>query len=309
MRRTNSSSTSSIRRGNRAPSARTASILLCIALIVAALFAVVAPAPAAAASIDQVAVKITQKDGSKKTSASATFPSPMAKELSLAPTDALTIALQISAKSSDNDDLPLAQQVVLALSGASTEATAVIEAGSNGRYELVLDLARIGTLDSVKNNPGTYEATVYVSGGNFGTPVAYRIATVTVTGSSDNAAASVDKTYAPKPEIHHVFRPDEKMPPVALSQLFSLLVLAPWGLLAILWLSIGVNVSNLFASASNFFWGTSFIVSLAATLGLYYVYWLQLNMFQFLGYGTVLWFVTAAIGWRALVARAAFRLK
>ena len=39
--------------------------------------------------------------------------------------------------------------------------------------------------------------------------------------------------FEPLPEIVHQFRPDEKMPPMILSQLFVLLVLAPWGFLAV----------------------------------------------------------------------------
>ncbi|ORE08733.1 hypothetical protein BCV72DRAFT_303406 [Rhizopus microsporus var. microsporus] len=41
-------------------------------------------------------------------------------------------------------------------------------------------------------------------------------------------AAGTEDIFELQPEIHHVFRPNEKMPPVFFSQLFSLIVLSPW---------------------------------------------------------------------------------
>jgi hypothetical protein len=42
-----------------------------------------------------------------------------------------------------------------------------------------------------------------------------------------NAAGDED-VFELQPEIHHVFREAEKMPPAAFSQLFTLITLAPW---------------------------------------------------------------------------------
>lgn len=41
-------------------------------------------------------------------------------------------------------------------------------------------------------------------------------------------AAGDEDVFGVQPEIHHVFREAEKMPPVAFSQLFTLITLAPW---------------------------------------------------------------------------------
>lgn len=41
-------------------------------------------------------------------------------------------------------------------------------------------------------------------------------------------AAGDEDVFELQPEIHHVFREAEKMPPAAFSQLFTLITLTPW---------------------------------------------------------------------------------
>lgn len=41
-------------------------------------------------------------------------------------------------------------------------------------------------------------------------------------------AAGDEDVFELQPEIHHVFREAEKMPPAAFSKLFALITLAPW---------------------------------------------------------------------------------
>lgn len=41
-------------------------------------------------------------------------------------------------------------------------------------------------------------------------------------------AAGEEDAFGIQPEIHHVFRQEEKMPPAAFSKLFTLITLAPW---------------------------------------------------------------------------------
>lgn len=41
-------------------------------------------------------------------------------------------------------------------------------------------------------------------------------------------AAGEEDIFELQPEIHHVFRQEEKMPPAVFSKLFTLIVLAPW---------------------------------------------------------------------------------
>jgi hypothetical protein len=41
-------------------------------------------------------------------------------------------------------------------------------------------------------------------------------------------AAGEEDIFELQPEIHHIFRQEEKMPPAAFSTLFTLIALAPW---------------------------------------------------------------------------------
>ncbi|XP_022292604.2 dolichyl-diphosphooligosaccharide--protein glycosyltransferase subunit 2-like [Crassostrea virginica] len=102
--------------------------------------------------------------------------------------------------------------------------------------------------------------------------------------------------YAKKPEIKHLFREPEKRPPVVVSTVFTFLVLSPVLILALLWMKIGVNVSNFPMSLS----ALGFHLCLAAIFGLYYCYWVQLNMFQTARYLGLLALPTFIFGNRLL---------
>ncbi|XP_074603738.1 dolichyl-diphosphooligosaccharide--protein glycosyltransferase subunit 2-like [Brevipalpus obovatus] len=81
--------------------------------------------------------------------------------------------------------------------------------------------------------------------------------------------------YEPKPEIQHVFRPQEKRPPTVVSDTFSVLALLPALILAIIWLKLGVNLSNFsFSLSALAFHGGTLSVCI-----LYTLFWLEMNMF------------------------------
>ena len=82
--------------------------------------------------------------------------------------------------------------------------------------------------------------------------------------------------YEPKPEIQHVFREPEKRPPTIVSDAFTGLIVASFGLLLLLWIRIGANVSNMSISLA----ALGFHAGLASIFGLFFVSWLQLDMFQ-----------------------------
>ncbi|XP_062570378.1 dolichyl-diphosphooligosaccharide--protein glycosyltransferase subunit 2-like [Saccostrea cucullata] len=102
--------------------------------------------------------------------------------------------------------------------------------------------------------------------------------------------------YAKKPEIKHMFREPEKRPPAAVSTVFTALVLAPVLILVLLWIKIGINVSNFPMSIS----ALGFHICLAGIFGLYYLYWVQLNMFQTIRYLGALALPTFIFGNRLL---------
>jgi len=106
--------------------------------------------------------------------------------------------------------------------------------------------------------------------------------------------------YEKLPEIKHLFREPEKRPSGVVSDLFTILCLAPILLLLVLWFKIGVNVSNFPFSI----WAIGFHIGLAGIFWLYFVFWLQLNMFVTLKYLSIIGAITFFFGNRLLRAKA-----
>jgi oligosaccharyltransferase complex subunit delta (ribophorin II) len=106
--------------------------------------------------------------------------------------------------------------------------------------------------------------------------------------------------YEKRPEIAHTFRVPEKRPNQVVSDTFTILVLAPLVLALLLWLRIGANLSNFPFSLS----ALAFHVGLAAIFGLYFVFWVKLNMFQTLKYLSIIGTLTFLAGNRMLRAMA-----
>lgn len=90
--------------------------------------------------------------------------------------------------------------------------------------------------------------------------------------------------YDPLPEIHHKFREPEVRPSAVISDTFALICLAPLLFLLVSWLRIGINFGNIQFSL----WALSFHVGLTAIFGLYFTFWLRLDMFETLKYLTII---------------------
>ncbi|KAJ3008605.1 UNVERIFIED_CONTAM: hypothetical protein HDU68_003019 [Siphonaria sp. JEL0065] len=189
------------------------------------------------------------------------------------------------------------------------EASFAFESKGNGKYQLNLDFVKKNTFiyNKIKQHPGSYafsvisqsEGTVNVGAVAFD----FRpLDPVQVLGSTES--------FEPVKEIFHVFRKDEKMPNVVVSLFFAgAVVVVPWALLVVLWADLKVNLKNLTVSSNNLIWGSAFLVALSASCAFFFVYWVQLNLFELFGYGSVIWSVLALLGRQALVSRADARLK
>uniref|UniRef100_A0A671R0X0 Dolichyl-diphosphooligosaccharide--protein glycosyltransferase subunit 2 n=1 Tax=Sinocyclocheilus anshuiensis TaxID=1608454 RepID=A0A671R0X0_9TELE len=95
----------------------------------------------------------------------------------------------------------------------------------------------------------------------------------------------------------------EKKPPTVVSNAFTALVLSPFLLLLILWFKLGANISNFTLSPCTIL----FHIGHAAMLGLMYVYWTHLNMFQTMKYLAIIGSLTFLAGNRMLAQKAVKR--
>ncbi|KAJ3046057.1 hypothetical protein HDV00_003806 [Rhizophlyctis rosea] len=246
--------------------------------------------------------------GKEKTKEVLDYPAKLSKSHTLGASDDLVLAVLIE----DHNGKPTKiRQVFLGMTSEETgrEASFPLSVNADGAYDLTLPLKATTTLEALSYQPGKYNLNLYVGSATH-QPIAYSFGTVTLDIRPDPKFGKFEHdVFEPLPEITHQFRADEKMPPVVLSQTFVLLVLTPWGLLALSWLQLGANITNLFATSSNLIFGSLFLGSLGSVLVLLYLYWLRLNIFQLLGFGAVLSLVTAVFGRQALVAHAAYRTK
>ncbi|XP_021178369.2 dolichyl-diphosphooligosaccharide--protein glycosyltransferase subunit 2 isoform X2 [Fundulus heteroclitus] len=184
------------------------------------------------------------------------------------------------------------------------EVVFVAEPDSKKLYKFELDTAeRKSEFDSMS---GTYSLYLMVGDATLENPILWNVADVVLKFADEEApAAAQPKTlYVPKPEIQHLFREPEKKPPTVVSNTFTALVLSPLLLLLILWLKLGANISNFSFSPSTIL----FHLGHAALLGLMYVYWTNLNMFQTLKYLAIIGGVTFLAGNRMLAQKAVKRI-
>ncbi|XP_061147058.1 dolichyl-diphosphooligosaccharide--protein glycosyltransferase subunit 2 isoform X1 [Syngnathus typhle] len=184
------------------------------------------------------------------------------------------------------------------------EVIFVAEPDAKGLYKFELDAAERKTEFALIS--GTYALHLMVGDATLENPIMWNVADVVLKFVDEEAPATIQpKTlYVPKPEIQHLFREPEKKPPTVVSNAFTALVLSPLLLLLILWIKLGANVSNFSFSPSTLL----FHVGHAALLGLMYVYWTHLDMFQTLKYLAIIGAVTFLAGNRMLAQKAVKRI-
>ncbi|XP_077583022.1 dolichyl-diphosphooligosaccharide--protein glycosyltransferase subunit 2 isoform X1 [Stigmatopora nigra] len=184
------------------------------------------------------------------------------------------------------------------------EVVFVAEPDSKGLYKFELDAAERKTEFALIS--GVYSLYLMVGDATLGNPILWNVVDVVLRFVDEDAPTTIQsKTlYVPKPEINHLFREPEKKPPTVVSNAFTALVISPILLLLILWIKLGANISNFTFSPSTIL----FHVGHAALLGLMYVYWTHLNMFQTLKYLALIGAVTFLAGNRMLAQKAVKRI-
>uniref|UniRef100_A0A8C2EC58 Dolichyl-diphosphooligosaccharide--protein glycosyltransferase subunit 2 n=1 Tax=Cyprinus carpio TaxID=7962 RepID=A0A8C2EC58_CYPCA len=169
------------------------------------------------------------------------------------------------------------------------EVVFVAEPDSKNLYKFELDTTERKTeFDSIS---GTYALYLMVGDATLENPILW------------NVAKNINITTCPV--LSHLFILPEKKPPTVVSNEFTALVLSPFLLLLILWFKLGANISNFTLSPST----VLFHIGHAAMLGLMYVYWTHLNMFQTLKYLAIIGSFTFLAGNRMLAQKAVKRYK
>uniref|UniRef100_A0A8D0GCE5 Dolichyl-diphosphooligosaccharide--protein glycosyltransferase subunit 2 n=1 Tax=Sphenodon punctatus TaxID=8508 RepID=A0A8D0GCE5_SPHPU len=183
------------------------------------------------------------------------------------------------------------------------EVVFVAEPDNKNVYKFELDTSERKTeFDSAS---GTYTLYLIIGDATLENPILWNVADVVIKFPEEDAPATIQSKslFTPKPEIQHLFREPEKRPPTVVSNTFTALILSPLLLLFILWIKIGANISNFSFAPSTII----FHLGHAAMLGLMYVYWTQLNMFQTLKYLAILGSITFLAGNRMLAQKAVKR--
>lgn len=214
------------------------------------------------------------------------------------------VVMRFSLRDKNADTLMLAHQAFVRLTYPTTgdEIVYVAEADSANNYKFELDVG--AKAKEFLYRSGKYSMELIVGDAVIQNPFSWAVADVELT-FPEGSVSTDDKLgrYAKKPEIKHMFREPEKRPPAVVSTVFTALVLAPLAILLVLWMRIGANISAFPFSIS----AIGFHVGLAGIFGLYYCYFLTLNMFVTLRYLTIIGIPTFLFGNRLLSGIAAAR--
>jgi len=152
----------------------------------------------------------------------------------------------------------------------------VAEPDSDNNYKFTLDIGATAK-DSFNNLSGNYKMSLIVGDSTVEVPIHWSMGVLSLKFKDSNQkqkdAASPLK---PQPVIEHMFRVPEKRPSKLVSTIFTALIFVPFLIMIGVWMKVGANISNFQLSISAIL----FHVGLAGIFGLYYLFWIQFDMFQ-----------------------------
>jgi len=188
------------------------------------------------------------------------------------------------------------QQAFLRISNDRHEAIAVSKI--SGKFST----AQISMKDirsQFLGESGLYTVELIVGDSFIQNPFQWKIASVNIKFGASYEAP--EDPFAPRTEIAHLFRLPEVRPPQTVSMAFTIACSAPILVLLIGLLRVGANTGN-FPSGTASMYALGFHACIGAILGLFALYWLQLNMMQTLRYLLVLSVPTLFFGVKTLNA-------
>ncbi|KAJ9655008.1 hypothetical protein H2198_006053 [Neophaeococcomyces mojaviensis] len=259
------------------------------------------PALAASWTFTDATVSVQSKGtgvgGSQKESLKAG--KPLAKAITLGPSDSLKIILTTQ----EDKSAKRPHQAFLLLKDATSnlDVSYPLSVKETGKAKVDLTQKELPTQFTRKGSKITASLVI----ASFGSSTGYNSEVFTLDVASDQGlpASTSGKPlrYGKLPEIHHIFRGDQKMPNILISTIFTLAAVATLPILLGAWLFLGGNVNHLQKALSDapvahaLFVGS--IVGLEGILFMYYSSW---NLFQTLPALVAVGTVTFLSGSRAL---------
>uniref|UniRef100_A0A0K0D2P2 Dolichyl-diphosphooligosaccharide--protein glycosyltransferase subunit 2 n=1 Tax=Angiostrongylus cantonensis TaxID=6313 RepID=A0A0K0D2P2_ANGCA len=233
-------------------------------------------------TVDDLKVGVLEKDetitGTSLTKVA--YLSKLGKTLTADYTKRLYISFSVKRKS-DGELIKPSQAFVLFKHTDGSEVFYTADLQNGGGY--VVDIYLASGHKDFESLSGKYTASLIIGDALIRTPLNWSFADITLTlpyAAEEVIPKSQRIVYNASDEIRHVFRQPEKRPSVIVSDAFTVICLSPLFLLIVLWLRIGLNFGNMPLSI----WTLFFHGGLAVLFTLYFVFWLQLNMFETLKY-------------------------
>jgi len=214
------------------------------------------------------------------------------------------VVMKFQLRERSTGQLMSAHQTFVRLTNLNTKQEIIFVAEADSSLTNKFDLDVGASAKEFASVSGKYSMELIVGDAVIENPFAWLLADISLTfPEGGKAKQDAMSQYSKKPEIKHKFNVPEKRPPATVSLAFTGLVLLPLGILIVLWIKLGVNVSNFPMNLS----AIGFHVCLAGIFGLYYLYWTKLNMFLTLRYLSMLAIPTFFFGNRLLSSLASKR--
>lgn len=228
-------------------------------------------------TLPQTTISLTHSGASTPYSTeTVSYPKKLGKSLTVGVDDSLRVTF---APKVDNAFVGDIRQTFVRFSNSIGQEIIFAAPLTKNAYELTLDLAV--SIDLFNGAVGPFELEIIIGDTRY-KPLRWTFASITIAESHQERVQRAS-LYKPLPLMQHTFRLPEKRASSTLSFPYVGVVLSPLMLLLILWLSLGVNISN-FPTGSGFLYATGFHGSLGAMIFVIIYGWAYLNMFQTLGY-------------------------
>jgi len=227
-------------------------------------------------NVEDFKIGVSDKDASTGEMTQLSFPEKLAKVLEADTHQKVVMSFVL--KEVISGDLVTAHQTFVRLTHEQTgqEIFFVAEPDSDDNYKFNLDVGATAK-DSFNNLSGKYKMAIVIGDATIQVPINWSVGSILLTFSGEPKKSKKEqRTTVPKPVIEHMFRIPEKRPSKVVSTAFTVLIFVPIIFMFAVWMKAGANLSNFQLSLSTLL----FHFGLAGIFALYYMFWIQLDMFQ-----------------------------